>query len=324
MSEHTAARRISPQAIAEARTRIRPEFLHSRQIQDEGLCRTLGTQLICKIETENAVASFKGRGCDSFIGSLPANVPDLVAASAGNFGLALAYAAKRRGIAVTIYAAETASPIKLDRMRAVGATVKLHGKDLDEAKDYARSLAAKTKAVFVEDGREPAITAGAGTIAMELTDSPGPIDRLVVPLGNGALLAGMGCWVRAHSPSARIVGVCAEGAPAMALSWRSHTVQSTDRVDTIADGIAVRVPVPEALVDMEHVVDDVVVVTDDAIRHALKLIHEHLRLTVEPASVSGVAAVLAHPSLRAGVICTVITGANVTPEQFQTWISECG
>lgn len=321
MSNSVSVPGISAKAIEEARSRIDPEFLDSRLLEHDELSRVVGSRLLCKIESENAVGSFKGRGTGAFINALPASVKALATASAGNFGLALAYAGKRRGVAVTVYAAETASPVKLDRIRSAGGTVKLAGLDFDEAKNHARAAAAQMNLTFVEDGREPAITAGAGTMAMELTAGAGPIDTMLVPLGNGALLAGIGCWFRAQSPRTRIVGVCAEGAPAMALSWRNHTVQSTTRVDTIADGIAVRVPVPKALADLQGVVDDIVLVTDDAMKRAMKLIHKYLHLVAEPAGVAGVAALLRHPALARGLICTPITGGNATLEQLQVWIA---
>jgi threonine dehydratase len=314
--------RISAKYIEETRGRMGPEFLDSRLLEHDELSRVVGAQLLCKIESENAVGSFKGRGTEAFINALPAGVKTLVTASAGNFGLALAYAGKRRGVAVTVYAADTASPVKLDRIRSAGGTVKLSGLDFDEAKNHARAAAAQMNVTFVEDGREPAITAGAGTMAMELTAGAGPIDTMLVPLGNGALLAGIGCWFRAHSRSTRIIGVCAEGAPAMALSWRNRTVQSTTRVDTMADGIAVRVPVAEALADLQGVVDDIVLVSDDAMKRALKLIYQHLDLVVEPCAVAGVAALLSHPALVKGLVCTPITGGNATLDQLQEWVAE--
>jgi threonine dehydratase len=313
--------RISAKTIEEARGRIDKEFLDSRQLEHGELSRAVGAQLLCKIESENIVASFKGRGTESFVNTLPGTVKVLVTASAGNFGLALSYAGKRRGVAVTVYAAETASPVKLNRIRSAGGTVKLAGRDFDEAKDHARAAAARMNHLFVEDGREPAITAGAGTMAMELTGGARPIDSMLVPLGNGALLAGIGCWFRAHSPKTRIIGVCAEGAPAMALSWRSHTAQSTASVNTIADGIAVRVPVPEALADLHGLVDDVVLVSDDAMKRALQLIYQHLHLIAEPAGAAGVAALLSHSAVAGGRVCTPITGGNATPDQLREWIA---
>jgi threonine dehydratase len=316
------APRISVRAIAEARARIRPDFLDSPQIENPGLSRAVGAPLLCKIESQNPVGCFKGRGADSLVNALPANVRTLVTASAGNFGLALVHAGNQRGIAVTVYAAETASSAKLERIRSLGGTVKLLGRDFDEAKDHARTAAARMHVMFVEDGQDPAIGAGAGTMAMELTRWTQPIATMLVPLGNGALLAGVGCWFRTHSPRTRLVGVCAEGAPAMAESWRTHSVRSTSRVDTIADGIAVRVPVPEALTDLAGVVDDVVLVSDDAIKRAMQLVHQHLNLIAEPAAAAGVAALLSHCAPAQGLLCTPITGGNTTPEQWRAWTTQ--
>jgi threonine dehydratase len=317
-----AAQRIHARAIEESRARIRAEFLDSRQLEHDGLSRAVGARLLCKIETQNPVGSFKGRGTDSFVGVLGTTVKSLVTASAGNFGLALAYAGKRRGIAVTVYAAETVSPHKLEQVRSAGGEVMLVGRDFDEAKEHARAAAERMKVMYVEDGREPAIATGAGTMAMEITSRGLPIKTMLVPLGNGALLAGMGCWFRANSPQTRIVGVCAEGAPAMAHSWRTRTVVSTPAVDTIADGIAVRAPIPEALADLNGIVDDIVLVSDDAMKRALRLIYQHLGLIVEPSGAAGVAALLSHSDLAKGAVCTPITGGNITLDQLRAWTAQ--
>ena len=316
------APRISVQTIAEARARIRSDFLDSPQIENPELSRAIGTPLLCKIESRNPVGCFKGRGTDSFVNALPGNVRTLVTASAGNFGLALVHSGDQRGIAVTVYAAATASPTKLERIRLAGGIVKLVGQDFDEAKDHARAAAARTNVMLVEDGQDPAISSGAGTMAMEITRWTQPIATMLVPLGNGALLAGVGCWFRMHSPRTRLVGVCAEGAPAMAESWRTHSVRCTSSVDTIADGIAVRVPVPEALADLVGMVDDVVLVSDEAIKRAMRLIHQHLDLIAEPAAATGVAALLSHSALVQGLVCTPITGGNATLEQLRAWTTQ--
>jgi threonine dehydratase len=108
----------------------------------------------------------------------------------------------------------------------------------------------------------------------------------------------------------------------MAESWRAHAARTTAHVNTIADGIAVRVPVAEALADLDSVVDDVVLVSDDAIKEALHLVHQHLHLVVEPAAVTGIAALLSHTSLARGLVCTPITGGNATMEQIREWTSQ--
>lgn len=297
------------------------------------------TRLLLKLETFGPVRSFKGRGTDWFVARLLEDSaadgapPALVCASAGNFGQGLAWAGARRGIPVTVFAATTANPLKVARMRALGATVILEGHDFDAAKDAARAHVAaarqdatRGRAIFVEDGREPAIAEGAGTIALELLRDaaarglPAP-DALLVPLGNGALLAGIARWVRAESPATRLVAVCAEGAPAMARSIAEGHPVSTPEVATIADGIGVRVPVPEALDDLRGMVDEVRLVSDEAIVAAMRLLWRAQGLVVEPAGAAGLAALVAEPdAFRGATVATPLCGGNVTDEQAARWL----
>jgi len=312
--------RLSLERIARAAREIDPVFLHSPQYRAESLGERLGCELVVKVETLNPIRSFKGRGTDFYVRELPTGAPRLVCASAGNFGQGLAYAARRRGISLDIFASVRANPLKIERMRALGATVRLAGEDFDAAKGEARAWAAREGASYVEDGREPAITEGAGTIGVELAAWPDPVDTLLIPLGNGALLGGIATWWRAHRPETRIVGVCATGAPSMQLSWRQQRVVETESVDTIADGIAVRVPVPEAVGDLQAIVDDIVLVDDDTTLEAMRLLLAHLGILVEPAGAVGVAAVLADRGRHAGSrVATVLCGSNLTPEQVASY-----
>jgi len=310
--------------IQAAACSIDPVFLNTPQFQSQGLSDELGMQLVLKVETVNPIRSFKGRGADFFAAQLPLwGSPRLVCASAGNFGQGLAYAAHKRGFTLTVFAAETANPLKLQRIRELGAEVRLFGEDFDAAKEQARIFAEKTVACFVEDGREPAIAEGAGTIALELCRWAHPFDFALVPLGNGALLAGIGRWMKAHSPATRIVGVCAAGAPAMALSWREKKMQSTSSAVTIADGIAVRVPVPEALVELEGVVDEILLVDDEALVLAMQMLFRHHGLLVEPAGAAGLAAALTFADKFSGArVVTPLCGGNMTSEQIKRWFFE--
>ncbi|HUG23164.1 pyridoxal-phosphate dependent enzyme, partial [Piscinibacter sp.] len=182
--------------------------------------------------------------------------------------------------------------------------MRLHSDDFDSAKDAARRFCADSGAVFVEDGRETSIAEGAGTIGLELLRRRS-FDTVLLPLGNGALLTGAGRWIKAHPPDVRVIGVCAEGADAMAASWREGRVVDRDGVHTIADGIAVRRPVPQALIDMRGTVDDVLLVGEDSIERAMRLLFASAGLLVEPAGAVGVAAVLDHPALRSQRLATV-------------------
>ncbi|MBA1158210.1 threonine ammonia-lyase [Microvirga mediterraneensis] len=314
---------LSPVRIAKARHLIDPVFMNSALRTSPAIDRHLGLSLWLKDETENPIRSFKGRGTSLFVASDLGGPTTLVAASAGNFGQGLAYAAAKAGHRVIVFAAETASPLKIDAMRKFGAEVILHGQDLDAAKARAKTFAAERSFRFVEDGAEPAIAEGAGTIAMEITDALPEIDAVFIPLGNGALASGMGCWLRHRSPRTRIVAVAAEGAPCMAHSFTAGRPMETPSVDTIADGIAVRVPVPFAVESLKETVDEVALVSDRAILEAMRLIRQHLGRVVEPAGAAGLAGLLTRRREHAGSrVATVLCGANLTPQQITAWLPD--
>jgi threonine dehydratase len=206
--------RLSPERIAQATAVIDPVFLDSPQFRAESLESHLGCRVVVKVETLNPIRSFKGRGAEYFTATLDGR-PHLVCATAGNFGQGMAYAARKRGLPLTIFTSVSANPMKIARMRAFGADVRPEGADYDDAHRAAIAFAEETGARLVEDGRDRAIAEGAGTIGLELLRWPEPFDEILVPVGDGALLGGVSHWVKAHQPSTRVVGVVAVGAPAM-------------------------------------------------------------------------------------------------------------
>ncbi len=319
------ARRLSLRRIAEAPRRIDPVFLDTPQFVSEPLSERLGCSVTLKVETVNPIRSFKGRGAGLFVADRSDLDPrsTLVCASAGNFGQGMAHACRRRGLPLVVYAPRDANALKVERMRALGAEVRLAGDDFDAAKEAARAWAAESGAVLVVDGLEPAISEGAGTIARELLAGDKAYDAVVVPVGNGALVNGVARWAKARSPATRVVGVCSRGAPAMAEAFRAGGVPrgaGAARPNTIADGLAVRVPIPEALQDMAGLVDDVILTGDAEMIEAMRLLHEHAGLVVEPAGAAGLAALRAIPELAVGSVATVLCGGNLTPDQLRTWL----
>ncbi|KAB8196316.1 pyridoxal-phosphate dependent enzyme [Nonomuraea phyllanthi] len=300
---------LSLDSIEQASELIDPSFLHTPQYVHSGLSRRLGRDIAVKVETLNPIGSFKGRGADHFMRSLPPG-RQVVCASAGNFGQAIAYAARARQIGVTVFAATTANQAKVAAMRDLGARVELAGADFDAAKAEARAYADRhPECLFVEDGDDPRIAEGAGTIAVEL--APMDVGTLLVPVGNGALISGIGCWMKARSPRTRIVGVCAAAAPAMAHSWREGRPVPSQEAATMADGIAVREPVPAAVDWMRDYVDDVVMVPEEAILRAVHVVRDTLGLLVEPSGAVGVAGALQH-DFADGPLATIITGGNLS------------
>lgn len=315
------AHRLSLAHIEQAMQVIDPVFLNSPQYRAEALETLLSCRLVVKVETTNPIRSFKGRGASYTVAQVPAG-STLICASAGNFGQAMAYACRTKGVKLIVYASERANPLKIERMRALGAEVRLFGEDFDAAKVEAKRVAQANGLHMIEDSLEVGTGEGAGTLGLELLRWPEPFDAILIALGNGALVTGVGCWIKAHAPDSEVIAVAAEGAPAMVESWQSGTIVTHPSISTIADGIGVRIPVPEAVNDMHGTVDSTLLVSDDAMRKAMKLIHQHLGLVVEPSGAVGVAALLEHGErFKDQLVATILCGGNLTPEQMKEWLS---
>ena len=313
---------VTADAIRSAHTRIPSAFRDSPQFISEPLSEEIGVPVVVKLETANPIGSFKGRGTWLAMSELVTagwvgERQGVVVASAGNFGQGIAYAGRAMGVPVIVLAPTTAVPSKVAAMRRLGADVRLLGEDFDVARLAAADLAADSGWHLLVDGDDPWISIGAGTIALELTDAVESgdlpaLDRLYVPVGNGALIAGVGTWLRSTAAATGVIGVQAAGAPSMTLSWRERRPIETPRADTIADGIAARVPVLAALELMIAVVDEMMLVEEDQIVEATREMSSAVPTTVEPAAGAAWAAVRAAepPTAAIGVL---VTGGNVAP-----------
>jgi len=310
---------LEADAIRAAHTRIHPAFRDSPQYVHAGLSVRAGTPVIVKVETANPIRSFKGRGTWIAVSALAGEGrigPErpVVCVSAGNFGQGVAFAARELGIPAVVFCSTRANRGKVARMRALDATVHETGDDFDAARDASEAWATEHDAELLVDGEDARISTGAATTAVEVTDAvaaddlPAPTTA-VVPVGNGALLVGMGSWLRHAAPDVRIVGVQAAGADAMTRSWLAGRPIDTETADTYADGIASRISIPAAVALLTGRVDTMVTVPDDAIRMAQEELTDELGITVEGAAAVGWAALLADPA-RSGPVLLVITGSN--------------
>jgi threonine dehydratase len=313
--------RLSVERIEQAASVIDPVFLNSPQFRAEPLERQLDCRVVVKVETLNPIRSFKGRGAEFLMATMTGRHP-LVCATAGNFGQGMAFAARKRGVPLTIFASVTANPLKIERMRALGADVRLAGEDFKAAHSAAKEFAAANGAKLIEDGRIAAITEGAGTIGLELLRWPEAFDAILVPLGDGALLAGVARWVKAHRSGTQMIGICASGAPAMERSWRARRAQESGPTNTIADGIAVQSPYAEAVSDLIGLADDILLIEEEALLSAMQQAHRELGLVLEPSGAAGLAALAVYRERFKGqLVATILTGGNVTPEQMRRWLS---
>jgi len=308
--------------ILEAREHISRVFRDTPQFDCPALGDSLGCEVVIKLETANPIRCFKGRGTEVVVSRL-ARSPGpkaAVCASAGNLGQALAYSGRARGVGVTVVAGASANAAKIDRIRRLGAAVELVGGDIEDARSRAREIAAGGEALLVEDSENLDTCEGAGTIGLELVEGLDRVDAILIALGGGALATGVGHVFKCLSPATEVVCIQPAGAPAMALSWRARSVVTTDRIDTIADGVAGRFPIAAVLQDLIAVADHVPLVEEASIKAGMRLLHRRAGLVVEPSAALGVAAILEDPSRYRGKrVVTVICGSNVAPEAFSAW-----
>ncbi len=308
--------RLSLENIKASVDLIDEVFLNTPQYVNAGLSEMFDLRLTAKIETINPVRCFKGRGSEVLV-SKSKGYDHLICASAGNFGQAMAFSGRKRGIKITVHASTSVNPFKMEMMRLLGADVELSGKDFDTAKSAAKEHAKAVNARFVEDTMDIETVEGAGTIGLELLNLPYEIDVLLIALGDGAMYTGISRVMKAYSPNTEVVAVQSEGAPALIESIRSNQYVSYDTSNTIADGIAVRLPMKQSIEDLKLLVDDTILVKDESIKIGMRLIHQHLGIVSEPSAAVGVAALIENGKRYKGKnVALIICGSNTTPQMF--------
>ena len=274
----------------------------------------LGIDLWLKREDCTPVGSFKIRGglvtAARYADQL--SLDGVYVASAGNYGLAIALAGQRHGFKVTVVVPEGATPSKVERIRACGADVTTHGEDFDSAKDFARKTAEDVGAAFWEDGAIEEMAWGAATIATEILAQRNSWDIVLIPLGNGSLFKGVATVFKKHSPKTRMIALVPKGAPSMAYAIRSEPWDTGPPIDTIADGLAVRVPIPEIVEDLKPLTDDIWLVDDDRLLPAVRTLMEFEQVMVEPSAAITIAALVSHSKvLRGQRVAAILTGAHL-------------
>jgi threonine dehydratase len=288
-------------------------FLDTPQFASAQLSAALGREVIVKNETETPIGSFKGRGTWLLAERLDPT-KTWTCATAGNFGQGLAYAARVRGANVVAFVSPQVLAEKRAGMTALGAQVHIAEDSTAAAHAYA---AASEDRLLVVDGLGTEMAEGAGTIGVEL-QALGPIDHAVVQIGDGALISGIACALKAARRSTRVVGVCASGAPAMAQSVAAGRVITTSPPQTIATAIAISEPVAASLTRVRALVDEIVLVDDQDIRAAQQLVRETIGVSTEPSGAAGVAALVRHgdrlPPGRTAVFLTGAARAGAPPK----------
>ena len=320
MNKTTENYRLTIDSVIEAKQKIDPIFLNTSQFISDPLSELFDLNLLVKLETSNPIRCFKGRGAEVLVSKATENT-HLICASAGNFGQAMAYSCRKKKVKLTVYASKNANVFKLDRMKSLGAEVVLFGEDFDSAKLEAKRKSKEINATFIEDSQDIESLEGAATIGLELLEFPTKIDMVLIALGNGAMLNGIARVIKHYNSDIKIIAVQAKGAPAMVDSWRTSSILNYESSNTIADGIAVRIPVPQALIDMKGLVDEAFLVDESNIIKGMQLIHEHLGVVSEPSGAVGIAAILENPNyFKNQTVATIVCGGNLTTEQIKSWL----
>jgi threonine dehydratase len=311
--------------VYRARAVIRHHLKPTPAIEFPALSERMGCRVIVKCENLQPIGAFKVRGGIFLLDRLTPEQRDagVVAASTGNHGQSIAYAARLYGAKATIFVPEVANPLKVAAMRRLGAEVIATGPDFDTAHDVAREHAAETGAFFIHSANVPELIAGVGTYTLELLEEFPDIEAMFVPVGGGSGLCGAVVTGKGINPDLKVYGVQSLGAPAVYESWRDRTLKKLDQCETFAEGIATREAfgLPAAL--LWDRVDDIQLVSDADLRRSILTLLETTRMLAEGAGAASLAGLAQRRDEMAGkTVGIVLSGGNLTLEALEQALAE--
>lgn len=285
-----------------------------------------GGEIYFKFENQQKTGSFKIRGASNKIAALVerGEIKAAVASSAGNHAQGTAYASKVHGIPAVICMPKSTPIAKVEATRGYGAEVVLSGDCYDDAYSKALEIVEQKNATFIHPYDDLEVMAGQGTIGIEILEALPTVDTILVPAGGGGLLAGVAACIKQINPRVRVIGVQAEGAPAIAQSFKAKKHMTTDYSRTIADGISVKNPGKKTIELINKYADDVVTVSEAEISEAILYLIERTKQVVEPAGATTLAAVLSGKvDVKNKKTVCVLSGGNIDVS-FITRIIELG
>jgi threonine dehydratase len=300
--------------IWDARDRIAPYIHWTPVFTSETLNSLTGTRLHLKAENLQKTGAFKARGALNAVAQLTADerASGVVTFSAGNHGQGLAYAARMFDTPCTVYMTETAVPSKVAAIQGYGATTRQFPTIQDAVAQLERDKE-QSGAVFISPFANEAVIAGQATVGLELFEQVEDLEAVVVPIGGGGLISGIALAARILYPDLRIVGVEPEGAPTMTRALQAGEPVALETIQTMADGLGAPFTGELNLAIVRELVDDVVIVTEDEIIDALKLVLDRTKLLIEGAAAAGIAALLTGKAgIGTGAVtAAVLTGGNI-------------
>jgi threonine dehydratase len=289
------------------------------------LSKRLGFQLYLKFENHQPIGAFKVRGGLNFVSSLGAGerARGVITASTGNHGQSIAYAARTFGVRAVIVMPEESNPDKIESMVNLGAEIVFFGQDFEDARLKAEQMARDQGMRYVHPANEPLLIAGVGTYGLEIVEDLPEVQTIIIPIGAGSGICGTSIVAKSIHPQIRVIGVQAEKAPSVYLSWKEQRMVDTPSCDTFAEGLATRTAFELPLSIMRELVDDIVLVSEDELKHAIVLLLEKAHTIVEGAGAASMAAAvkLKHHLQGQTVVC-VLSGGNLPLSTLQRIIAD--
>jgi threonine dehydratase len=307
--------------IIAAREFISPYLPKTPLVRINKLSEALGCDYYVKLENLQPVGAFKVRGGVNLVGHEEAKT--IVTASTGNHGQSIGYAGRIFNTRVIVYApAENVNPAKLQAMRDLGAEVRLHGRDFDEARLETERVAAAEGFRYVHSADEPRLIAGVGTIGLEIFEDLPEVDVIIAPAGGGSCVSGNCIVARALNPNVKVIAVQSEGAPAMWHAWRNRNLEPYPTMNTEHEGLATRVPFALPNRILWALLSDFVLVTDEQINEAIRLLARDAKQLVEGAGAASLAAAIKlREELRGKKVVGVVSGGNLPLARFINLLS---
>jgi threonine dehydratase len=312
---------ISYEQIVQARTFLSKYLSQTRLHPVPSVSRAAKAEVALKLESEQPTGSFKVRGA---LHALAVNlqrrkISEVVTASTGNHGAAVAYAASLLHVPCTVFLPFNPNPTKRSRIVELGASVKEAGRDLSEAAVYAAGHAEREGAYFLNDAMDPDLPAGPATIACEVLEQRPGTDAFIVPVGDTALIRGIAAACRHLRREVRVIGVQAEGAPAYYQSWKAGKIVISDPGSTIADGLDPQAPHAENVEQIHRLLDDFCLVSDKEMLCTMRHLILEERVLSEPAGAAATAALIHRKGFNFGKKPTaIVSGANISPQVLRS------
>ncbi len=305
--------------VLRAKQNIAPYLPRTPLFKYPALDAAAGLNLYVKHENYQPIGAFKVRGGINLVAQLSDDEKrrGVISASTGNHGQSIAYAARIFNVPATIVVPENANPVKVDAMRALGATIVFHGPDFDAAREHCEMLAEEKHLRYVHSGNEPLLIAGVGTHTLEILEDEPDIDVVIVPIGGGSGAAGACIVAKALNPKIRVIGVQAENAPAAYKSWKARAMLE-DTNATFAEGLATRTAFALPQKILWDMLDDFILVSEEAMRAAIVMYLQKAKTLSEGAGASSLAGALQlREQLNGRKVALILSGGNITPEQLK-------